>query len=159
MVTIVKNSAGEFKTASQSTAGNAWIRLTSSEVQFVNGRPSIAKRSAIINQIEEVIDAVLAGAKGDTLPGKICVQEFVASAVPVALVGTKNREENIKRAAKVNPQTGEILTKNGEVICRFQMYDPNCTMPDIFVQHDATAAAPAAAPVATTVETELPVND
>ena len=140
MVTIVKNSAGEFKTASKSTAGNAWIRLTSSEVQFVNGRPSIAKRSALINQTEEVIDAVLAGAKGDTLPGRICVQEFVASAVPVALVGTKNREENLKRYAKANPKTGEILTKNGEMICRFQMYDPNNNMPDVFVQHDATSA-------------------
>lgn len=104
-----------------------YVRVESKTTTFENGWIRTATRSALIRgKVDEL--KPLEGLK--QLPGKIVVKESLTPAYD-------------GQDPKINPQTGEVLTKGGSPIYRQTFFTQNPAETDIFVAHD-TVAVPVA---------------
>lgn len=99
-----------------------YVRLEQTKEVIVNGWFQEQRRSALIMGDPEQLKKKFS--KGQTLPGTITIREDFTPAY--------NGQE-----PKINPQTGEVLTKDGQPIFRHSEYNPNPNAPDgDMVQHD-----------------------
>lgn len=142
-VKIEPNKAsGSTVTAFKKNGGkNGYIHVTQSTTEFDNGWLREKKRSALIKGDMKLLTSLVASAKNLEIPGRICVQEWVESALPEAvknrLVGKDQEYDDvidgyIKRAGEDGPE----LLCAGERIVRLTTFDPTCEMQDIKVSHD-----------------------
>lgn len=120
-VQITKHpETGEVVVPSQNNPEYGTIRVEAQATTFVDGFIRINKRSALIRGKVEELQAI---ANLKVLPGKIVVLEstepFWAGQEP-----------------KVNPQTGEVCTIQGQNIYRQTEFTQDLTRQDVLVQHD-----------------------
>ena len=128
----------------------AWgfARVSVSKTSFKDGIARLETRSALLRGPVTVLEGVVADAgMSKEVEGKIVIIECKESEIPtsvkneinqVAFNGTEEqREAEILRHVKTAGKDGEVLTKDGERVLRFQIFTDNASpLEDVFVQHD-----------------------
>lgn len=141
-VKIQPSASGSLVTAFKKNGGkNGYVHLVQTTTEIDNGWLREKKRSALLKGDVKLLTAMVASAKAGELPGRICVQEWVESALPESvksrLVGKDQDYDDaidgyIKRAGEDGPE----LTCGGERIVRYAFYDPTMAALDSKVSHD-----------------------
>lgn len=141
-VKIQPSASGSLVTAFKKNGGkNGYVHVTQTTTEFDNGWLREKKRSALIKGDVKLLTTLVSTAKNGELPGRICVQEWVESALPEAvknrLVGKdQDYDDAIDGYIKRAGEDGIELTCGGERIVRYASFDPTCQMEDIKVSHD-----------------------
>ena len=138
-----------------STKDFGFVNIQSKEVTFNGNRLNTETRSCLLRGNVDELQSVANAAQGGKLPGKIRVVEITEDIARDIALGINSSELHnvakgelhselvktdfesaIESYVKKNPQTDALLTKNGERILRFQVYDPTGELADIFIKHD-----------------------
>ena len=138
-----------------STKNFGFINIQSKSITFNGNRLNTETRSCLLRGNIDELQAVVNEAQGSKLPGKIRVYEVLENIVRDIALGINTSEAHnvakgevhseliktdfeaaIESYVKKNPQTGDLLTKNGEKILRFQIYDNTGILPDVLIKHD-----------------------
>lgn len=128
---IPHKETGEIVSQSQNNPEYGYVQLRQ-DVTSINASGFLTSqpRHALIRGNYEDLKKVFASAKeGTTLKGKIVVSETLVPPYPGA-------------EPKINPQTGEVLTKDGQPIYREGRYTLNMEEQDILIPHDREMSAP-----------------
>lgn len=146
-----------------STKGFGYMNLNQTLVTFGGNRVNTENRSCLLRGNVDQLKAVQEQYATGEMPGRIRVVECLESAAMRVANGMADKtdvgdvtalnelhselvktdlEKAISGYIKKNPRTNTILTKEGERILRFQVYDATGELPDVKVQHDAEIAAP-----------------
>jgi hypothetical protein len=144
-VKIQVSAAGATVTAFATNGGkNGYVQVYQSTIEFTsNGWMREKKRSSLIRGevalLKKVVTAAVKDKDGDlSLPGRICVQEYLESDIPAnvakAITNSKtgDYENSVKRAGEDGPE----LTCQGERIIRYAFYDSTCSQGDSKIDHD-----------------------
>ena len=144
-VRIMPNKAGAMFTAYDSNPEYGYIRLSESVRSINNGFISVKEKSCLIRGKVSDLQGLIKDAKYGTMPGRICVQEYLESEVPDHIVNVIHNdkamtwEDAIKSYVKRAGNDGMELTYGGERIIRYSFYDETGTSADVKVQNDNTA--------------------
>jgi len=146
-----------------STKGFGYMNLNQTLVTFDGNRVNTENRSCLLRGHVDQLKAVQEQYATGEMPGRIRVVECLESAAMRVATGMADKtdvgdvtalnelhseliktdfEKAISGYIKKNPKTNSILTKGGERILRFQVYDPTGELPDVKIQHDGEIAAP-----------------
>lgn len=106
---------------STSNENVGYVRVEQVSSGIVNGWHQVSKRGALIMGSPDVLRENYF--EGKTLPGKIVVKETL-----------EPRYDG--QSPKINPSTGEVLTKNGMPIYRNTEYTGNPEEFDVLIAHD-----------------------
>lgn len=143
-VKIMPNKAGQMISAYESNPEYGYIRLSESTRSIANGFVSVKEKSCLIRGKVTVLQDLLKDAKTGTMPGRICVQEYLESEVPAHIKSVIHSDEKmtwedaIKSYVKRAGNDGMELTYGGERIIRYSFYDETGSTADIKVQNDNT---------------------
>lgn len=141
-VQIVPNSAtGSLVTAYQSNPKFGYVQLQQTATVIDGGWIREKKRSTLLRADIELLSKFVAGHKSLTLPGSIVVKEYVESEVPADMAARffnkdASYEDAIKPYVKTAGNDGIALTRDGERIIRFSIYDNTGKDTDVTVAHD-----------------------
>lgn len=124
-----------------------FVRVSSSKTRFKNGIASVETRNALLRGPVAVLESIVAeGGMNKEVEGKIVVIECTENNIPASVKNEINqsafngtpaeREAEIMRHVKTAGKDGEVLTKDGERVLRFQLLTDDSSMEDVFVQHD-----------------------
>lgn len=138
-IQMLADDNGNIIRASQNDTTTGFIVLQSKKVQVRGRRAKTVKRSCYISGTLEDLRDLHEVFSVEGIDGKIVIREYVKSQVPDEFL-IKNRETKavewdrmqMKRAGNEGP----VLTKDGEPIYRFAIYDETGSLPDIIVEHD-----------------------
>ena len=138
-----------------STKDFGFMNIQSQSISFNGNRLNTEVRSCLLRGNVDELQAVANVAKDRKLPGKIRVVEVLENVARDVAMGINTSEEHsiakgelhseliktdfesaISGYAKKNPKNDNFLTKEGERILRFQVYDPTGQLEDIFIKHD-----------------------
>lgn len=137
MNTPVKVTAkdGQVVIASENKPEFGYVRVEQITTSFDGGWANRRKKSALIRgKVDELKQ--FGWKEGQALPGHIVTVESTVEPYPGA-------------DPKINPQTGEILTHNGEAIYRESFYTTNMQKVDELLQHDTVSVGEAVTDEAT----------
>ena len=104
----------------------AWVRVEQEVESIVNGWLQSSTRGALIMGKPEQLESKFR--ENQVLTGKIVVRETLTP-----------RYDG--QSPKINPATGEILTKDGEPIYRNTMFTPSMNDQDELIEHDREEVA------------------
>lgn len=150
IITPLKNNTNtQLINAYESNPEFGYLRVTQKSLDFSNPSwPKPVVKSAFIKGSIEVLEMVVSDSGiGHTLDGQVCVQEFLASAVPANLKrefyfkddsGNYDEQRSIDAYTKKAGSDEDALacTVNGEPVLRFSFYDPTLASKNISVAHD-----------------------
>ena len=156
MVQIITNRTTGIAVNKYAGSDNFGFMNIKSKVTTFNGnRLNTESRSCLLRGNIEELQSVADAAQGGKLPGKIRVYEVLENiARDVAMGNISSEAHSVAKAElhseliksdfegaiegylKKNPQTDSLLTKDGQRVLRFQIYDPTGQLEDIFVKHD-----------------------
>lgn len=138
-----------------STKDFGFMNIQSQSVSFNGNRLNTETRSCLLRGNVDELQSVANDAQGGKLPGRIRVYEVLENIARDIALGINTSEAHnvakgevhseliktdfesaIESYVKKNPQTDALLTKDGERILRFQVYDPTGELADIFIKHD-----------------------
>jgi hypothetical protein len=146
-----------------STKGFGYMNLRQTLVTFGGNQVNTENRSCLLRGNVEKLKAAQEQYPEGSMPGRIRVVECLESAAMRVSNGMADKtdigdatalaelhseiiktdmEKAIEGFVKKNPKNNTILTKDGERILRFQVYDATGELADIKIQHDAEVAAP-----------------
>ena len=144
-VKIAVNAAGSCVTAFATNGGkNGYMQVYQSTIEYTtNGWMREKKRSTLVRGETALLMKVVATASKDkdgdlSLPGRVCVQEYLESEMPAhvakAITNSKTGyyENSVKRAGEDGPE----LLCGGERIIRYAFYDRMGTAVDSKIEHD-----------------------
>lgn len=158
-----KDSNAVVNQYANSTKGFGFMNLKQTLVTFGGNRVNTENRSCLLRGNVDQLKAVQEQYATGEMPGRIRVVECLESSAMRVSNGMANKtdvgdvtalnelhsefiktdlEKAISGFIKKNPGTDTILTKDGERILRFQVYDATGELPDVKIQHDAEIAAP-----------------
>jgi len=146
-----------------STKGFGYMNLNQTLVTFDGNKVNTENRSCLLRGNVDQLKAVQEQYATGEMPGRIRVVECLESSAMRVATGMADKtdvgdvtalnelhseliktdfEKAISGYIKKKPKTNSILTKNGERILRFQVYDATGELPDVKIQHDGEIAAP-----------------
>ena len=156
MVQIITNRTTGVAVNKYAGSDNFGFMNIKSKVTTFNGnRLNTESRSCLLRGNVDELQSVANAAQGGKLPGKIRVYEVLENIARDVAMGNISSEAHsvasaelhseliktdfesaIEGYVKKNPKTDSLLTKDGERILRFQVYDPTGELADIFIKHD-----------------------
>ena len=132
-----------------------FMNIQSKAVSFNGNRINSENRSCLLRGNIDELQSVANSAQNGKLPGKIRIYEVTeAIARDVAMGNISSEAHNVAKGElhseliksdfegaiegflKKNPKTDSLLTKDGQRVLRFQVYDPTGSLEDVFVKHD-----------------------
>lgn len=138
-----------------STKDFGFMNIQSQSVSFNGNRLNTETRSCLLRGNVDHLQSIVNSAKDGKLPGRIRLYEItedIAREVAMGIIKSeahsiaKNElhseliktdfESAVEGYVKKNPSSGTVLTKDGERILRFQVYDQSGESTDILIQHD-----------------------
>lgn len=126
-----------------------YVHLQQSTRVINGGFVTKKKRSCLLRgRIEDLADFVKESENG-TVPGNICVQEYLESQIPANIYRQifnseeRSYEDSVKSYVKRAGNDGPELTFGGERIIRYAFYDEAGESLDIHVAHDNIEAVAA----------------
>ena len=138
-----------------STKDFGFMNIQSQSVTFNGNRLNSETRSCLLRGNIDELQTLANDAKDGKLPGKIRIYEVTEDIARDVAMGVNSSEAHnvakgelhsellktdfegaIEGYLKKNPQTDSLLTKDGQRILRFQVYDPTGQLEDIFIRHD-----------------------
>lgn len=146
-----------------STKGFGYMNLNQTLVTFSGNRVNTENRSCLLRGNVDQLKAAQEQYATGEMPGRIRVVECLESSAMRVANGMADKtdvgdvtalnelhselvktdlEKAISGFIKKNPRTNTILTKEGERVLRFQVYDATGELPDVKIQHDGEIAAP-----------------
>ena len=121
-VKVTANDQGQVVIANTNKPEYGYIRLEQTKATFANGFLNRQKLSALIAGRLEDLES-MGFEEGQELPGKLVVEETITP-------GYEGQDP------KINPETGEVLEKDGKPIYRNVSYTTDMNAHDVFIQHD-----------------------
>ena len=150
-----KNTGVAVNKYANSQKNFGFVNVQSENVSFNGNRINMETRSCLLRGNVDDLQSVVNSAKDGKLPGRIRLYEItedIAREVAMGLIKSeahsiaKNElhseliksdfESAIEGYVKKNPSSDTVLTKDGERILRFQVYDQSGESTDILIQHD-----------------------
>lgn len=129
-----------------------FVVLRTEDVKFVDNRVNKSVRTCLLRGDVSVLEEIVK-TNPEGLEGKIRIVEMTEPEFLNELNGNSDLSNSLRREInmkllqddyenaissylKKNPQTDEVLMKDGQRILRFNFYDPTGEQPDILVAHD-----------------------
>ena len=158
-----KDSNAVVNQYANSTKGFGFMNLIQTLVTFGGNRVNTENRSCLLRGNVDQLKAVQEQYPTGDMPGRIRVVECLESCATRVANGMADKtdigdvtslnelhselikinfEKAIKGFVKMNPKNNTVLTKDGERILRYQVYDATGELPDVKIQHDGEIAAP-----------------
>jgi hypothetical protein len=139
-IQMLADDNGNIVRVSQNNPETGFIVLHSERFKIPTGRNVYkATRSCYISGKISDLNELRDYFHANGIDGKIVMREYVKSEVPQEFL-IKNKETKAVEWDRMKPKRagneGPILTKNGETIYAFAIYDETGTMSDILVAHD-----------------------
>ena len=162
MVQIITNRTTGVAVNKYAGSDNFGFMNIQSKVTTFNGnRLNTESRSCLLRGNVDELQSVANAAQGGKLPGKIRVYEVLENIARDVAMGINSSEAHnvakselhseliktdfesaIEGYVKKNPKTDSLLTKDGQRVLRFQVYDPTGQLEDVFVKHDRFDSIP-----------------
>lgn len=144
----VKNQDNAWITVFTDNDERGFIVLESNIIEVVTGSGYVnnKKRTAIINGDVNDLIKLIKMLGTENWGGRIAILEYTENNVPAEYKSKfsykdskgymVDEEEGMIKYLKKSSKDGVVLTKDGERIVKFSVYDPTGTMEDILVKHD-----------------------
>jgi hypothetical protein len=148
-VHLVKNALNAWITVFENNEDRGFVVLESNILEVTGfGQLNNKKRTAIINGDVEDLKKLIRLKGTDDWGGRIAIIEYTENNVPDAFKSKfsykdstgqmVDAEEGMIKYLKKSSKDGVVLTKDGQRIVKFNIYDPTGTTEDLLVKHDNT---------------------